>query len=783
MAPRWYKDAVSKVRGTDKRPFQTIDDLDDDDDDLDTVQVDLSLELDDLESQRDDGPDGAGPSSSRWSYRTRSVAESKEGTSPRRDDGTLPHRTALPEEEEEEEEHRSIRARARSIMNPVLSIAHWKGLHTVKEDHGGGDDDDDDDRSGKDKDRSNPKMRRIAEARFSVIESRVDSLVNGAIKRAAKSDPWMPPEVSNALLSSWAVVWNETVDAMRDEYIAKHSGDGYREAKRALMDLSAWPRPPPMFAEDEALLDECECGSCGAVHASCARGAPERFLDALRARYLYALLPADKSIWWQVRRPLPVALLVSLVAPFGISTAAWFVFFLAIDRTDEYQLINWAILFKSVSFIKWGLLPLLTNYFLLYACASVGRCDDPSFGLAWGALDRLNTFSMSLFCFSWIMSWTAFFLYKRARESKRLAARPAEASTVATAAAAAAVAAAAGATGAPPGPGHRRTASGGGGTAGAPPGPSHQRTASGGGGGTVETPRTTSFAPTTTVAATPRNAQLQRAGSMADLQGSHLTDDTLVTRFMLWDVCSFGAIVLAGAFDMVVRIDGQHHPSSWPGAMLLAWGQLLGGWSGFFGTVPEPHALCFELMTCLLGLACVPFVLFKLPGLGVLVLRMRPTAYDQAGNLRLQLSRQRIKKKFDAEQSQKRKEMRRAAREQNLLFSCALQRSILLQGQMYVTDDQLHFSSGVGGKTVIALPFRDLVSISKGMHSLINPSIIVKTVADEEYIFASFWNRNHVIKVLRHIWSDYQQEGAEAHPGTLEGGGIDPDSSRRASRD
>ena len=70
--------------------------------------------------------------------------------------------------------------------------------------------------------------------------------------------------------------------------------------------------------------------------------------------------------------------------------------------------------------------------------------------------------------------------------------------------------------------------------------------------------------------------------------------------------------------------------------------------SGAFGEVPEPHALCFELMTCLLGLACVPFVLFKLPGLGVLVLRMRPTAYDQAGNLRLQLSRQRIKKKFDA---------------------------------------------------------------------------------------------------------------------------------------
>ena len=418
MAPRWYKDAVSKVRGTEteKRPFQTLGDLDT----MVEVEVDLDDELDDLESQRDDRSEGAGPSSSRWD-RGRSISGAKEGSSPRRkdDDDAIRLSTTSPVDDDDDDEHgRSLRSRARSIVNPILNIAHWKGLTTVREAAEEAADaalDDVDERSAKEKDRTNPKMRRIAEARFSVIESRVDSLVNGAIKRAVAVDPWMPPEVSNALLSSWAVVWNETVDAMRDEYIAKHATDGYREAKRALMDLSAWPPYPAACAEDD---DECECGSCGAVHASCARGAQERFVAALRARYLYALLPADKSIWWQLARPLPIAIFVSLVAPFGISTFAWLVFFLAIDRTDEYQLINFAILFKTVSFVKWGLLPLLTNYFFLYACASVGRCDDDvRFGWAWGALDRLNTFSMSLFCFSWLLSWSAFALYKRARNS------------------------------------------------------------------------------------------------------------------------------------------------------------------------------------------------------------------------------------------------------------------------------------------------------------------------------------------------------------------------------
>ena len=98
------------------------------------------------------------------------------------------------------------------------------------------------------------------------------------------------------------------------------------------------------------------------------------------------------------------------------------------------------------------------------------------------------------------------------------------------------------------------------------------------------------------------------------------------------------------------------------------------------------------------------------------------TGYDQAGTVRLQLSLKRMKKKFEAEQSQRRKEMRREAKEQKLLFSCALQRSILLQGHMYIVDDGLHFSSGIGGKTSLVLPFGEITSIQKGMHSLINPS-------------------------------------------------------------
>ena len=54
------------------------------------------------------------------------------------------------------------------------------------------------------------------------------------------------------------------------------------------------------------------------------------------------------------------------------------------------------------------------------------------------------------------------------------------------------------------------------------------------------------------------------------------------------------------------------------------------------------------------------------------------------------------------------------------------------------------FSSNVFGvRTLLALPFREVVSVSKGTQSLINPSIVIMTKSDQ-HIFASFWKRDNV---------------------------------------
>lgn len=77
-------------------------------------------------------------------------------------------------------------------------------------------------------------------------------------------------------------------------------------------------------------------------------------------------------------------------------------------------------------------------------------------------------------------------------------------------------------------------------------------------------------------------------------------------------------------------------------------------------------------------------------------------------------------------------------------FSCALQKAILLHGRLFVSRQHVCFSSNVFGvRTLLALPFREVVSVSKGTQSLINPSIVIMTKSDQ-HIFASFWKRDNV---------------------------------------
>ena len=224
----------------------------------------------------------------------------------------------------------------------------------------------------------------VSERRFDAFESNINGMVGTVIKDAVDLDPWMPKAVQAGVEKSWEVLWEEIVDAMRDDWMKNNAGDDHSAQHQALFDLSTWP-PAPSFCPN--------------------------VLRTLRARVLYALFPADKSIWYIVQQPLAIFLMLLLVAPFGISTVMWMLLLLLIEK-GEYQLVNWVLLFKSTNFLKFGLLPLFKNYFELYFRVTAENCHVPD------PLDTTANVANALFIGSWALGWLAFGLYKHRRAQR-----------------------------------------------------------------------------------------------------------------------------------------------------------------------------------------------------------------------------------------------------------------------------------------------------------------------------------------------------------------------------
>ncbi|XP_072972833.1 BAG-associated GRAM protein 1-like isoform X1 [Typha angustifolia] len=98
-------------------------------------------------------------------------------------------------------------------------------------------------------------------------------------------------------------------------------------------------------------------------------------------------------------------------------------------------------------------------------------------------------------------------------------------------------------------------------------------------------------------------------------------------------------------------------------------------------------------------------------------------------------------------------------------YSCALERSFLYHGRMFVSAWHICFHSNVFSKQIkVVLPFGDIDEIKRSQHAVINPAItiILRTGAGGHgvpplgspdgrvrYKFASFWNRNHTFKALQ----------------------------------
>ncbi|KAK7895889.1 hypothetical protein WMY93_021214 [Mugilogobius chulae] len=85
-------------------------------------------------------------------------------------------------------------------------------------------------------------------------------------------------------------------------------------------------------------------------------------------------------------------------------------------------------------------------------------------------------------------------------------------------------------------------------------------------------------------------------------------------------------------------------------------------------------------------------------------------------------------------------------------YTCALQRDILYQGKMFVSDNWICFHSKVFGRdTKISIPVISVTFLKKTKTALLVPNALVIETANEQHVFVSFLSRNTTFKLLKSI--------------------------------
>ncbi|KAL0965358.1 hypothetical protein UPYG_G00280210 [Umbra pygmaea] len=85
-------------------------------------------------------------------------------------------------------------------------------------------------------------------------------------------------------------------------------------------------------------------------------------------------------------------------------------------------------------------------------------------------------------------------------------------------------------------------------------------------------------------------------------------------------------------------------------------------------------------------------------------------------------------------------------------YTCALQKDMLYQGKMFVSDNWICFHSKVFGRdTKIAIPVHSVTYIKKTKTAILVPNALVITTTNERHVFASFLSRDTTYKLLKSI--------------------------------
>lgn len=87
-------------------------------------------------------------------------------------------------------------------------------------------------------------------------------------------------------------------------------------------------------------------------------------------------------------------------------------------------------------------------------------------------------------------------------------------------------------------------------------------------------------------------------------------------------------------------------------------------------------------------------------------------------------------------------------------YSCALQRDILVQGRMYISERHIGFKSNIlGWVTNIAIPIHEIVQLEKKTTAGLFPNGIVIQTLHQKYIFASLLQRDTTFELITNIWN------------------------------
>eukprot|EP00965_Chrysotila_dentata_P038328 1273345-Pleurochrysis_carterae.AAC.8 len=211
---------------------------------------------------------------------------------------------------------------------------------------------------------------------FDTVDRKIESLVTQTFKKMqdvsllsacprtvsiigmfrAELDPWTPKFFAQFLEHMWRTLWPEISDAVKEDLLE----DKLKTTKLASKDVKLERKDAKQVRGTpvqglHSVRTHCLCISADSAHQTCPMSATARVMPVqvwswppppapwpgmlayCRAKFIYAIMPADKPIWWVIQQPIALVFFLLALFPVGLSILPLTAMLCCIDRSDEYQ--------------------------------------------------------------------------------------------------------------------------------------------------------------------------------------------------------------------------------------------------------------------------------------------------------------------------------------------------------------------------------------------------------------------------------------------------------------